>query len=146
MTFGILMMQPWSVGSLASLQKVQHTHTHTRTHTRTHARTHTHVHTLTFAVMVASATSASHWSCHPPPPLGAVGVHNAYFGAGSGHIFLDNSGCSLENDSQLIECFDSEDFIASHNCVHDEDAGAICQSKYHILQSVYTWIVGLLIL
>ena len=66
---------------------------------------------------------------------GAVGVGRAYFGEGTGPIFLDNTDCSLENDSSLIECFESHDTVAQHNCGHYEDAGVFCPSTYVSQQS-----------
>ena len=57
---------------------------------------------------------------------------NAYFGTGSGPIFLSNVQCNL-NSSQLLQCFSQP--ILYHNCIHSEDAGVSCNGKVHKYQS-----------
>ena len=51
---------------------------------------------------------------------------NAYFGAGSGPIFLDDVQCT-SSSSQLLECYSRP--ILSHNCLHSADAGVGCEGK-----------------
>ena len=53
-----------------------------------------------------------------------IGYSNAFFGAGTGPIFLDNVFCT-SSASQLLECSSSP--ILTHNCQHSEDAGVGCE-------------------
>ncbi|XP_030832032.1 deleted in malignant brain tumors 1 protein [Strongylocentrotus purpuratus] len=49
--------------------------------------------------------------------------HRAYFGAGTGAIFLDDLYCRGD-ESRLIDCHGADFY--QHNCVHYEDASVIC--------------------
>ena len=62
---------------------------------------------------------------------GAIARTQAYFGIGSGPIFLDNVGC-VGTESRLINC--SANPIGSNNCFHNEDAGVTCQSELCSMQ------------
>ena len=62
-------------------------------------------------------------------PIGAVAYSNAYFGAGSGEIFLDNVACT-GNEPFLLSCPSLP--IGSHNCGHYEDAGVVCRGQQAI--------------
>lgn len=53
--------------------------------------------------------------------LAAQARGNAYFGAGTGRINMDNVRCT-GIESSLTSC----PFVADHNCVHSEDASVIC--------------------
>ncbi|XP_074506615.1 scavenger receptor cysteine-rich domain-containing protein DMBT1-like [Sebastes fasciatus] len=50
--------------------------------------------------------------------------HRAFFGSGSGQIWLDNVRCS-GNESSLTDC--PHQGFGSHNCIPREDAGVICE-------------------
>ena len=55
-----------------------------------------------------------------------MAISGAYFGAGSGEIFLDDVSCTgLETG--LLSCASSP--IGTHNCGHSEDAGVTCEGK-----------------
>ena len=58
--------------------------------------------------------------------IGARATGTASFGRGEGPIFMDDVQCT-GNETRLIQCPSSG--IGSHNCLHFEDAGAICQRK-----------------
>ena len=58
--------------------------------------------------------------------IGAISVTNAFFGQGSGGIFLNNVRCS-GNEETLLNC--SHDGIGVHTCTHSRDAGVRCLSK-----------------
>ena len=53
-----------------------------------------------------------------------VAYYNAFFGAGTGPIYLDDVACS-SSASQLLEC--SSRPILTHNCQHSADAGVGCK-------------------
>ena len=55
---------------------------------------------------------------------GGIAYSNAYFGAGTGPIYLDNVACT-SSASQLLEC--SSRPILTHNCRHSADAGVGCK-------------------
>ena len=67
--------------------------------------------------------------------LGGRAYSNAYFGAGSGPIVLDDVQCS-SSASQLLECYSRP--ILSHNCLHSDDAGVRCEGV------LYNWFPNLL--
>ena len=57
--------------------------------------------------------------------IGAIARTNAFFGAGTGSILLDNVGCT-GTEIRLVDC--QNNGIGVHNCVHGEDAGVTCQA------------------
>ncbi len=48
---------------------------------------------------------------------------NAYFGTGTGRIWMDNLGCT-GNESSIFDC--EYGGWGLHNCSHSEDAGVEC--------------------
>ena len=52
---------------------------------------------------------------------GSEALGQAFFGQGTGQIFLDNVVCTGD-ESTLISC----PHITNHNCQHSEDAGVRC--------------------
>ena len=70
------------------------------------------------------------------PPIAAR--DEAYYGQGSGRIWLDNLNCN-GNESTIGEC--SHAGWGMHDCEHDEDAGVECvangNSNYITILLVY---------
>ena len=56
----------------------------------------------------------------------AIPAGRAYYGEGTGSIFLDNVGCTGTEES-LLDCVHGG--VATHNCDHYEDAGVYCQRE-----------------
>ena len=54
---------------------------------------------------------------------GAVGFRRAYFGQGTGRIWLDNVQCS-GTETSISSC--NKNAYGVHNCRHNEDAGVRC--------------------
>ena len=74
------------------------------------------------------ANAAWNQSC---PPL--QGASAGTYGSGVGPIFLDDVRCR-GTESLLTDCH--HDGVGVHDCVHDEDAGVICQGTFVILNQV----------
>ena len=60
----------------------------------------------------------------------AIGGLTAFYGAGTGLIYLDDVACTL-SVSQLLEC--SSRPILAHNCDHRDDAGVKCEGMFCFL-------------
>ena len=67
---------------------------------------------------------------------GGTEYGNAYFGAGTGPIFLDDVVCT-SSANQLLEC--SSRPILTHNCFHSADAGVGCEGDFNFLLINWTW-------
>ena len=59
---------------------------------------------------------------------GGVAFDRAYFGRGTGRIWLDNVSCDGD-ESSVFECGHSG--IGINNCQHYEDASVSCTGKHH---------------
>ena len=55
-----------------------------------------------------------------------LAYYSAYFGAGTGPIYLDDVACT-SSASQLLEC--SSRPILAYNCDHHDDAGVGCEGN-----------------
>ena len=58
--------------------------------------------------------------------IGGIPYSNAFFGAGTGPIYLDDVACT-SSANQLLEC--SSRPILRHNCSHSADAGVGCEGN-----------------
>ena len=58
-------------------------------------------------------------------PGAGVAMKQAYFGRGSGPIWLDNVACG-GSESNLINCTATNTYNENHDCDHQEDAGVRC--------------------
>ena len=67
-----------------------------------------------------------HFTCD----TGGTSYNNAFFGTGTGLIYLDDVACT-SSDSQLLGCFSRP--ILVHNCDHHNDAGVGCEGMYVFL-------------
>ena len=64
---------------------------------------------------------------------GGTAYSNAYYGVGSGPIYLTDVSCTSSKTS-LLQC--NSDPILSGSCTHSEDAGVKCEgipSNYHLM-------------
>ena len=63
-----------------------------------------------------------------------VALGRAYFGSGSGEIYLDSVMCN-GSEGALQQCTASP--IGVHNCDHSEDAGVRCGGMHVIIVHSY---------
>ena len=61
---------------------------------------------------------------HNSASADAVVQGSAFYGAGSGPIYLDDVQC-IGNESSLLNC----SYTSQHNCVHGEDVGVECRAE-----------------
>ena len=59
---------------------------------------------------------------------GGIPYSNAFFGAGTGPIYLDDVACT-SSANQLLEC--SSRPILRHNCSHSVEAGVGCEGNIY---------------
>ena len=59
--------------------------------------------------------------------IGAIARSRAYFGRGTGSIFLDEVACT-GTESRLVNC--RSNLLGVHDCSHSEDAGVTCARMY----------------
>ena len=64
---------------------------------------------------------------------GGTPYYNAYFGASTGPIFLDDVACT-SSANQLLECSSSP--VLAHNCDHNADAGVGCEGRFLLCKSI----------
>ena len=98
MTVGMLMMQQWCVGNLASPLMV---------------------------CLLSQASCQTLMDLFTSSSIGAVARSSAYYNPGKGPILLDDVRCS-GTEASLLSCVSRP--VYSHNCQHSEDAGVSCQS------------------
>ena len=60
--------------------------------------------------------------------LAGKAYSNAYFGQGTGSIYLDYVQCSSSN-AELLQCYSEPILQVSSTCGHDDDAGVGCEGK-----------------
>ena len=76
-------------------------------------------------------------SISPPPSTGAT---TAFFGEGSGPIFLDDVKCQ-GGEANLLQC-EIRSF-PTHNCNHREDAGVMCKRKCIYCATSFTYVAAI---
>ena len=74
-----------------------------------------------------------------PLTTDAVVRGSAFYGQGTGPIYLDDVAC-VGNESRLSDCA----YTSQHNCVHGEDVGVQCKAecKYNILCCIAYYFVA----
>ena len=79
--------------------------------------------------------------------IGAITLSQAYFGQGTGPIFLNNVRCT-GTELSLMRC--QSNGLGVHNCAHSEDAGVRCQqapsSRKQTTHVILSWVLTVTIL
>ena len=68
--------------------------------------------------------------------LDSVAFRNAYFGEGTGSIWLDEVSC-YGTESTLVSC--SHNGLGSNDCDHYEDAGVYCEGSLIMFHADYPY-------
>ena len=87
---------------------------------------HVEIQTLHAVCCHTSCLTLFHWYTIYFHFIGATAYSYAYFGRGTGGIYLDNLGCR-GNEMRLIDCYHNP--LGVHNCGHNADAGMRCRRK-----------------
>ena len=119
MISGVVWMQVWPADSWASLGTVS---VYYCCFTITDINNH-------LCKILIQAFKQSAWKCVISSQFicyftDAVARSFAFYGQGTGSIWLDNVQCT-GTESRLFDC--PANAVGSHNCAHSEDAGATCQ-------------------
>ena len=64
--------------------------------------------------------------------IGATPRFNAFYGEGSGPVFLSNLNCTGP-ELKILEC--PNDYYAAQNCRHYKDAGVQCLGRQFLQHS-----------
>ena len=59
------------------------------------------------------------------PSLGAVGLSRAYFGQGTGPVFISSVNCAETNGTNFSSCYNMDD-IGRQGCGHSLDISVVC--------------------
>ena len=68
--------------------------------------------------------------------IGSSALIRAYFGEGTGQIWLDNLACT-GTEARLVDC--GHNSFGVHNCVHAEDAGVRCIPNLRKYTNSFSW-------
>ena len=68
---------------------------------------------------------------------GGTALSQAYYGQGTGSIWLDDVGC-VGTEARLWDCANSG--IGIHNCDHSEDASVQCSGLFYGHNVVELWL------
>ena len=81
---------------------------------------------LTLTVCSTSPAFVEYVYMYMPHILAGKAYGNAYYGQGTGPIFIDSVMCGSSH-TKLLQCPTSPILQVSTNCGHDDDAGISCE-------------------